>query len=334
MPSFNDIVGQEQIKEHLSRAIRTGRVSHAYIIEGEQYAGKEFIARAFAQTLLCERIKERPDLTPCGVCHSCKQAVSGNHPDVIFIRHAKPNTISVEEVRSLLCDDVAIAPYSSEKKIYIMNEAEKMTVQAQNALLKTLEEPPAYAVIMLLTTNLRSLLDTMTSRAVALSMRPVSDESVREYLKKEVQAPDYRIDTCVAFARGNVGRARMLATSEEFDNIKTDALDLVKNIGHMDVYELMQHVARVSEYKVSVGDYLDILSIWYRDALLFKATNDANQLIFKNEALHVRRVAEKCAYEGIENILNALTQAKNRLSANVNFELTMELLFMAIRENS
>ena len=147
MAKFSDIVGQEELKQHIRNAIEMDKVSHAYIINGERNAGKEFIARLFAMTLQCEK----GGTEPCGECHSCKQAISRNQPDIIYVSHEKPNTIGVEDIRGQINNDIGIKPYSSPRKIYIMNEGEKMTPQAQNALLKTLEEPPAYAVILVLT---------------------------------------------------------------------------------------------------------------------------------------------------------------------------------------
>ena len=329
MAGFEDIIGQEQIREHLQNAIATKKVSHAYIINGERFSGKEFIAGIFAMTLQCE--KQGTD--PCMECHSCKQAVTGNQPDIIRVTHEKPNSIGVDDVRTQINEDVAIKPYSSPYKIYIVNEAEKMTPQAQNALLKTLEEPPEYAVILLLTTNLNSLLPTIQSRCVVLNMKPVADSLIRDYLMKEIQVPDYKAQVCTAFARGNVGKAKLLATSEEFDQIREEAITLLKYIQDMDLYEVMAAIKKISDYKLDVNDYLDIMTIWYRDVLLFKATNDANHLVFKDEVQNIRKRADKSTYEGIELIIEALQTAKNRLNANVNFELTMELLLLTIKEN-
>lgn len=329
MPKFSDIYGQQQIVEHFQKAIETKKISHAYIIHGERSSGKEFIAKVFAQALLCEKGGKEP----CGECHSCHQAVSGNHPDIIRVLHDKPATIGVEDIRTGINNDILIKPYSSEYKVYIINEAEKMTVQAQNALLKTLEEPPAYAVIILLTSNLEMMLPTILSRCVVLNMKPVPDAMVKSYLMKELQIPDYKADVCTAFARGNLGKAKALAASEEFDNIKTEAVSLLKYIRDMDITDIVSAIRKISEYKIDINDYLDILSVWYRDVLLFKATNDANHLIFKDEIQYIRKVADQSAYEGIEIILDALEKAKARLRANVNFELTMELLLLTIKEN-
>ena len=329
MAKFTDIIGQEQIKEHLQNSISMNKVSHAYIINGERSAGKEFIAKVFAMALQCEK----GETEPCGECHSCKQAKSGNQPDIIFISHEKPNTIGVEDIRTQINHDIAIRPYSSPRKVYIINEGEKMTAQAQNALLKTLEEPPEYAVILILTTNVDMLLPTVLSRCVVLNMRPVPDQKVKKYLMEQLEVPDYKANICVAFARGNIGKAKMLASSEEFEKVKEEAVTLVKYINDMELSEIVKAIKKIAEYQFDVTDYLDILSVWYRDVLLFKATKDVNSLIFKDEIQSIRKTADRSTYEGIETIVKALQQAKRRLEANVNFDLTMELLLLAIQEN-
>ncbi len=329
MAKFKDIIGQEQLKEHLQNAISTNKVSHAYIINGERSSGKEFIARIFAMTLQCEK----GGVDPCNECHSCKQALSNNQPDIIYISHEKPNTIGVEDIRTQINGDIDIKPYSSPRKIYIMNEGEKMTVQAQNALLKTLEEPPEYAVILILTTNVDELLPTILSRCVVLNMKPVTDAQVKEYLMEELGVPDYKANICVAFARGNIGKAKLLASSEEFEKVKDEAITLVKYINDMEINEIVKAIKKISEYKFDVNDYLDILSVWYRDVLLFKATKDVNSLIFKEEIQQIMKMSDRSTYAGIETIVNALQQAKKRLDANVNFDLTMELLLLTIKEN-
>ena len=329
MADFRDIVGQEHLKEQLQKNMKEGNVSHAYLINGELRSGKEFIAKIFAAALQCE-----DELNPpCQACQSCVKAFSGNHPDIIFVSHEKPNTIGVEDIRTQINNDIMIKPYQGPYKIYIMNEAEKMTVQAQNALLKTLEEPPAYAVILLLTTSMEAMLPTIISRCVNLSMKPVPDKVLKEFLMQEMRVPDYKADISVAFARGNLGRAKVMVSNEDFDKMRDDAVTLLKYIDEMEIHEVVAAIQKIKEYKFDIEDYLDIISIWYRDVLLFKATNDVNGLIFMNEIQYIKKVAKKSSYEGIENIIDALEKAKARLRANVNFDLTIELLLMTIKEN-
>ena len=330
MAGFKDIIGQENIKEHMQNAIQMDKVSHAFIIQGEIGAGKDFIAKVFAKTIQCERSKKEP----CEECRSCKQMDGRNHPDVIWVTHEKPNSIGVEDIRGQINNDIGIKPYYGPKKIYIVSDAEKMTVQAQNALLKTLEEPPAYGVIILLTTNMDSLLPTILSRCVALHMRPVEDGKIEEYLMKQLHVPDYKAGVCAAFARGNVGKAKALAENEDFEHIKEEAVSLLKYIQDMELSEIVAAIKKINDFKLDINSYLDIISVWYRDILLFKATKDVNSLIFKEEIQYIRKIAGRSSYEGIENIIEALDKAQTRLSANVNFDLTMELLFLSVKENS
>lgn len=329
MSGFQDIVGHEQIINHLKSAVKLNKVSHAYIFSGEKGSGKKMLASTFARMLQCEGEGDKP----CGTCRSCRQAESSNHPDIIRITHEKPNSIGIEDIREQLVGDIQIKPYQSKYKIYIVPDAEKMTVQAQNALLKTIEEPPAYAIILFLTTNASSFLPTILSRCVVLNMKPVPDAEVRKYLMEHMEVPDYQAEIAVAFAKGNIGRAVQLATSEYFNEIKNAAVHLLKNVSKMDLSEITAVVKSISDYKVDIQDYLDIMAVWYRDLLYFKATRDADGLIFKDLLQAIREQANHCSYEGVELILEALQKAKDRLNANVNFDLTMELLFLTIKEN-
>ena len=181
MAGFTQIIGQNHIKEHLQEAILSGMISHAYIFSGEKGSGKSMLADAFANTLLCER----GEAEPCMVCHACKQFASGNHPDIRHLTTEKPDAIKVDEIRKQIINDVGIKPYSSEYKIYIIPDAERMNPAAQNALLKTLEEPPSYVVIILLCSNELLLLETIRSRCVTLNLRPLKDAQVQEYLMKQ-----------------------------------------------------------------------------------------------------------------------------------------------------
>lgn len=331
MPGFSEIVGQEHIKKHLKSSIKAQKISHAYLFSGEAMSGKEFIAQIYAQALLCENPSE--DGEPCMECHSCKQALTKNHPDIIYFTHEKPGTIAVEEIRTQIVSDVSIKPYNGKWKIYIVNDAEKMTPQAQNALLKTLEEPPEYVVIMLLCANAQMMLQTIISRCIPLQLRPVEDKLVRDYLMKEIKIPDYQADICVAFARGNIGKAKSLAVSEEFDVIKSEAIRLLKYISRMEMEDILETLKRLSEFKVSIEDFLDICMVWYRDVLMYKATFDTDSLIFKDEIKEIEKCAENNTYEGIANIIEAIEKTKVRLKANVNFELALELMLLAIKEN-
>ena len=284
------------------------------------------LANLFAMTLLCET----GDNEPCGKCHSCKQAESGNHPDIIRVTHEKPNSISVDDIRTQVNNTVDIKPYQGPYKVYIIPQADMMTPQAQNAILKTIEEPPSYAVFLLLT---ETLLPTINSRCVMLKLRNIKDTLIKKYLMENLEIPDYKADMCTAFAQGNMGRAIMLANSDHFNEIREEAVQLLKHINEMELNEIVAAVKNISVYKLEITDYLDIIMIWYRDVLLYKATKEIDKVVFKDQLQSIKEQARKSSYEGIELILESLEKAKARLKANVNFDLVMELLFLTIKEN-
>lgn len=329
MAGFKDIIGHEQIIEHFQNAIKLDKVSHAYILNGPDQSGKKMLAEAFAMALLCEK----KGIEGCMECHSCRQAISHNQPDIRYLVHEKPNTISVDDIRRQINQDIVIKPYAGSYKIYIIDEAEKMNPQAQNALLKTIEEPPVYAVILLLTTNADLFLPTILSRCISLNLRPVANDKIRNFLMKNMQIPDYQADVCMAFAQGNVGKALQLAGSEDFQELKESAVQLMKRIKDIDIYEMGEAVKQIGEYKMSVNDYFDIMMIWYRDVLMYKATMDINGLIFKEQIYDIKKQASKSSYHGIQEILQALERAKTRLNANVNFDIVIELLLLTMKEN-
>lgn len=329
MAGFADVLGHEQTIAHMKKAIELGKVSHAYIINGEKGSGKKLLAGIFAQTLQCEK----KGTEPCMQCQSCHQAVSMNQPDIIRVTHEKPNTISVEDIRTQLNGDIQIKPYSSRYKIYIVADADLMTVQAQNALLKTIEEPPAYVVILLLANNADRLLPTILSRCVRLNLKAVRDQDIREYLMDKMKIPDYQADVSLKFAQGNVGKAVQLASSETFAAMKDEALSLLHETDRMELYELMDAVKKISDYKNDIDSFLDIVTIWLRDVLMFKATQDANSLIFREDLSAITARARKSSYEGLEEMIQAVDRARARLKANVNFDLVLELLLLTIKEN-
>lgn len=327
---FSDILGNDMLKEHFRKAIENHKVSHAYILTGEAGMGRKSIANAFAMTLLCEKGGSEP----CMVCHSCKQVLAGSHPDLIYVTHAKPNSIGVDDIREQINDTIMIRPYSSYYKIYIVDEAEKMTVQAQNALLKTIEEPPSYAVVILITTNQEAFLPTILSRCVQLKLKPLRDFTIKSYLTEHLNVPERDAELCAAFARGNLGKAIHLSTSAEFKELYLEVMRLIRSVETMDISELLGNIRSMKEQNYDIGEILDLLQLWYRDVLMYKVAKDMNLLIFKDEYRRINETGQKVDYAGLENILNAIETARVRLEANVNMELVMELLLLTMKNPS
>ena len=171
-----------EIREYFCRAKKSGKLSHAYILEDESGREATELAQWFAALLECE------NGSACGTCSACRACAGGNHPDVLRISHEKPDSIGVDEIRAQLVDDILIRPYSGPYKVYLVPEAEKLTVQAQNALLKTLEEPPSYGVILLLTANGDKLLPTIRSRGILLKLTEEEQTELAEFFETQIQS--------------------------------------------------------------------------------------------------------------------------------------------------
>ncbi len=329
MANYSDIIGHEDIVKHFKSSIELGKISHAYILNGEKGSGKKTLAAVVAKSLQCES----GEADPCGTCKSCLQAESGNQPDIIWVTHEKPNVISVDEIRTQILNDIELKPYSSRYKIYIVPDAQLMNTQAQNAILKTLEEPPEYAIIMLLTNNVDKFLPTIISRCIVLNFRPVEPLHMVDYLVNQIGIDREKARFCTDFAQGNLGKAVRLAISPDYNEIKEDSLRLLRRIQDMDMDEIIQAVRNMGKYKLDITDYIDIMSMWFRDLLMVKISNSPNKLIFKDEFSIMKKQASHVSYEGLEEILQALDKLKIRLEANVNFDIAMELMLLTMKEN-
>ena len=304
MFSFSEIVGHEQIKEHMQAAIRDKKPFHAYLFQGEEGVGKEALARTFAAGLQCQ--SESAD-KPCKECVSCRQMESGNQPDVIWVTREKAS-LGVDEIREQLCNTMDIKPFSSPYKIYLVPEAEKMTEAAQNALLKTIEEPPEYAVIFLLTTNRGAFLDTILSRCILLATRPVPGTAVEKYLVEKCSVSKEEAEFAAGFSLGNIGKAEAIVSSEEFQDLKELTLSILRYIHEIESYEIADKVKEYKKYKNRIEDFFDIFLMWFRDIMLLKADNSVNaeaakkKIIFKNEYAYLKKQVDKLDLEAIDYV--------------------------------
>ena len=326
MCNFQNIIGHEQNIEHLEKAIAEGMVSHAYIFNGEEGIGKMTVAKAFAKALLCEQKNS------CGHCQSCIQIDSMNHPDVIYVTHEK-SVITVDDIRDQVNHTIAVKPYSSEYKIYIIDEADKMNVMAQNALLKTIEEPPEYAVIILLADNKDTFLETIRSRCIQLNFGPLKEEQVRDYIRKHYGENNSKEDLAAAYSMRNIGKAIKVMESQEFEEMKNRCLNMLAHIKEWNIHEIVLYLKQMDDYKDRVFEFLDIITIFYRDILILKVTGLPNKTVFKDKYSLMRKQSVYLSFEGIDRIIKEVEKAKVRLNANVNFDVTLELLLFAMKEN-
>ncbi len=330
---FQDIIGQKEIKKHLQKAITGGKVSHAYIINGEKGMGKHMLAEAFVQTLFCEEKGE----DACEKCAECGRIRRKNHPDVIYIlpEEGKKN-IGVEYLKEALVSDVYIRPYAREMKVYIIPDADLLNTSCQNAILKTIEEPPDYVRLLLLTENSKRLLPTIRSRCIELDLLPVmdEDEKIKALLMNEYELPEYVVSTILQFASGNIGRALTLAGNDGFRDTLDEVFSLASHLEGMKSYEVYDRVSEIknkaTQENLDLKEYLDLLLLWYRDVLLYKATKKPDGLYFAQRLREIMRQSEVYSYEQLYSFVKGIESTKDLLHANISSDLALSLLLHRI----
>ena len=325
---FNKIIGHEDIISRLRSSIETDRVGHAYIFAGEGGSGRSTLAYCFAKALQCESDSSES----CDTCKSCKQAESGNHPDIIYLTHEKIGTISVDEIREQIVSSMQIKPYSSRYKIYIIKDAEKMTEEAQNALLKTIEEPPENGIVIIITSDEEKLLQTIRSRCITYTTKPVKEKDIHDFLISNYGIDEKRATFAIEYSGGNLGKAILLATNEEYEQLIRSVIYLETNIFEMDMEEIADTIKQSTGFKLNINDYLDLMMMWYRDILVLKVTGSPDKILFKEQYLTIREQSNYLSFNELESKQKAIISAKERINANAKMEDIMRLLILTLKQ--
>ena len=324
--NFHDVCGQEALINHMQNAIRLGKISHAYIISGEEGYDKLPLAEAFAQAVLCSNL----NIEPCGECSSCRKAIHHNHPDIIYISHEKPNLISAREIREQIVGTIDIIPYESKRKIYIVEDGELINEQGQNILLKTIEDPPDYATLIILTTNKDMFLPTVISRCVCLDMQPVNNEIIKSYLMRK-GIVDYQADMAIDFAEGNPGKALMIADDVDFKERRRLIISIFRDYTCYDPNDISRLAERLEKDSENIDSYMDLLLIFMRDALILNTTGDENRVHFREEMGAVRDLSKQ-PLSRINELINTVYEAKNRIDTGVTVSFAIEIMLHKMKE--
>lgn len=323
MDSF-DIIGQSTLIRRLRNMMDSGRIVHSYLFTGPTGAGKKSISNYFAKMLQCEG-RERP----CNTCKSCRQMESGNHPDIIRIA-SESNNIKVESIRELR-KDISIKPFQSQRKIYIIEEGHKMNHQSQNALLKTLEEPPEHAVIIILAENLASLLPTIVSRCQIIRIPPLSTQEIAQIIESRVEIPHDKALVFAKLAQGIPGRGVELALSEEYQQMRDESLELLIKLAKSSIAQAMGYVDYFLDKRDSVIEILDMIELWLRDVLVLKQGNLRKIIVNIDKISYLEDLANSFTIRDIQCIIDNIEQSKRMLMSHANFHLTIENLLMKIQ---
>lgn len=331
MYSFNSIIGNDRVVKSLKTAMLNNRINHAYIFDGAKGTGKKTIANTFAKALNCEEGGSEP----CGKCISCLTLESGNNPDVVYVkRNDGDKEIKVDTVRNVINKNVEIKPYRNKYKIFIIEDADTMNAAAQNAFLKTLEEPPTYAVFLLLAENYNKFLVTILSRCQRFKMQPVPAEKIRRYVLDKY--PDILDDTssevAALYSQGSIGKAVELAASDSFRELRGKVVANTINLLETDLIGMYRIAADMDNYKADIESYLDIMYLLYRDSLVYLSTGSTDKLIQSDRIYDIRKI---CSLTGKKRLIAGceyIEQAVNDLKRHGDFQLVTENLFFKLKE--
>ena len=247
---FNNIIGNEKIKKELEESIKNNQVSHSYMFIGEEGIGKKEIAKEFAKNILC-----LGENKPCNLCKSCVEFNSENHPDFQIIE-PEGNTLKIDVIREFQ-KKVVEKPITSEKKVYIINDSDKMTPEAQNCLLKTLEEPPEFVIIILIGKNENFFLSTIKSRCLIMHFEKLPNNELKELLENRYQIK-VKSGLMLESFQGSIGKAlKMQEQYEMYESIE----EIIKKLQEKSIIDILKTSEIIYKSKEEIVDILEFINI-------------------------------------------------------------------------
>lgn len=324
---FEAIAGQEEVVRGLENALKNDRVGHAYIFSGPTGIGKKTVAGLFAEMLICDSTELSK---PCGSCQACRLFSSGANPDFRLVK-ARGASIGVDEIREIQ-GDVAIKPMYSKRKVYIIEDADNMTVQAQNCLLKTLEEPPSYVVLILTAANYDSLLETIRSRSQRLSFKKNTHAQVRQVLTEKYGHEAGGIEFAIAYADGIIGTALNLVGTEEFIALREKTFETVNRIKNSGLSAVFTLFGFFEENKEEFDVILDMMTMFYRDMLVARETGNEKILINSDKRDMIFNNAQKYSPRQLVAGIRQIEAARRAVKQNANFQLAVEHMLISLQE--
>ena len=322
MTMFKAIVEQDRVKHHLKTALEKDTVSHAYLFLGERGIGKYTMAMAFAQALLCPEAA-----LACGQCLSCEKVRHGNHPDVLVVAPEKNETsIKISQIRRLI-GQLAIKPYEAEKRVAIIKNGDAMTPEAQNALLKSLEEPEPFNIFIITAADGEAILQTIRSRCQILTFEPVSAAGIHQVLKARGIADEELLSAALYDSEGSVGKALDFFENQGLESLKVEALDVFYAILKGDCFKLFDFAEKIGKRKTDSLEVLNFLILWFRDIALILAGQQAPVSPYLEKQ---RRFVDILTSQRNAEILKVLFELMDNLAYNVNLRLQWESTMLKI----
>jgi DNA polymerase-3 subunit delta' len=316
-----NIIGQSLLVGKMDQILAGGRVVHAYLFTGLAGAGKKTLSSLFAQALICEGQGDKP----CNVCRTCRQYLAGSHPDVLWVRKPEDKTgIGVDQIRDMQAE-IKVKPYQAGRRICFIETAHLMTDQAQNALLKTLEEPPPHTLIFLLADNTNALLPTILSRCQAFRISSISREDTAKILAGRLAMSQEEAMTYAALSQGIPGKALTLASDERFRDNRERLTAGMSLVGSPKILELY---SAFKDNRGSADDLLDILVLWLRDLLILKETGNREMVVNLDKLSLLNKQIPAFTSRELQDMIEKIEESRRILKSNGNYQLTIENMLL------
>jgi len=340
--AWSSIVGHEDVIERLRASIARGRVSHAYLFAGPAGIGKALVARELAKALLCVREADEA----CDDCGQCRKVEHGNHPDVTLIgriaRTAKgerKTRIVIDQVREQIQDPIALKPFEGRWKVFVVEDADRMSEGAQNCLLKTLEEPPPHSLLVLVAARLEPFLDTVVSRCQVMRFKPLAVELVAEILVSKCEIDGGAARVLARLSEGSPGRAVRDHDGGSYETTRwlLEELRTMPPVGEFVLAgELLDRAkeqgSRLEDAREGLRPVLALLTLAWRD-LMFRASGYPDELlVWRDASPELLALGEGLSARGGRALVERTIEARDQLDANANIKLLLENLILALRE--
>ena len=306
------MIGHNKVRDRFSKSVSKNALSHAHLIIGEDGIGKSLLADEFAYKIL-------------GI------PSQREHVDIVHSKSEKAS-FGVDLVRTIIAE-ANKKPYECDRKVIIIHNGEKLTVAAQNALLKTIEEPLTGIFIIILSSNIDSILETIRSRCQIHRLAPLSKEEINLYISKKYNGIDDELNrTLISFSEGIPGRVDKFMNDDIFKDIRNTVIEMLKDIGHGKIEVPIKYSDKFYSMKGNEEEILETITIFARDSIIFKEIENNLSIINGDKIDDIREIASNLSYNKLNRIIKVVNEARNNLKSNTNLWLTLDSMLISILE--
>ena len=308
---MEEFIGFENIIYGFKKRADKNTLSHAHLIVGLDGIGKSIMARIFSLTILGKNIDH----------------------DYVDIIHYRPKKASfgVDEVRGII-EEVSKKPYEGDKKVIIIHEGSKLTVQAQNALLKTIEEPPKGVYIILLVESLETMLDTIKSRCQIYKLTPLNRDDMIKYINRLGELDGDKILAALAYGEGIPGRAERMLKDEKLESLRTVIVDVLKDVSNGGTEIVLEYESKLNDFKDEMDELLNLFASFIRDIIVYKELENRNIIINADKFDYICELANSLSYKKLNVMLDKVREARFNLMNNTNYSMTISVMLIGFVE--